>query len=99
MRELQNEVLRALALGDGSALDADLFSTRVRQSPSSTRGRSTPDAEGITLKDKLDQLEAQVIAETLRKHRGNKTRVAEELGLTRVGLRMKLARLGLTDSE
>jgi DNA-binding protein Fis len=29
------------------------------------------------------------------RHKGNKTRVAEELGLTRVGLRMKLARLGL----
>ncbi|MCF8150677.1 MAG: sigma-54 dependent transcriptional regulator [Burkholderiaceae bacterium] len=99
VRELQNEVLRALALGDGSALDADLFSSRVRQSSGSARSRSTPDAEGATLKDKLNQLEGQVIAETLRKHRGNKTRVAEELGLTRVGLRMKLARLGLTDSE
>ena len=47
----------------------------------------------------LDQLEAQVIDAALRRHGGNKTRVAEELGLTRVGLRMKLSRLGLGGSE
>jgi hypothetical protein len=32
----------------------------------------------------------------MERHKGNKTRVAEELGLTRVGLRMKLARLAST---
>jgi len=31
----------------------------------------------------------------MQRHNGNKTRVAAELGLTRVGLRMKLERLGL----
>jgi two-component system response regulator HupR/HoxA len=31
----------------------------------------------------------------MRRHKGNKTHVADELGLTRVGLRMKLMRLGL----
>jgi len=29
------------------------------------------------------------------RHKGNKTHVAEELGLTRVGLRMKMMRLGV----
>ncbi|MCF8178073.1 MAG: sigma-54 dependent transcriptional regulator [Sulfuritalea sp.] len=99
VRELQNEVLRALALGSGDSLEATLFSPRVRQSPILAGNRSAADEEGVTLKERLDRLEGQVIAETLHKHRGNKTRVAEELGLTRVGLRMKLARLNIGDAE
>jgi DNA-binding protein Fis len=31
----------------------------------------------------------------MQRHKGNKTHVAQELGLTRLGLRMKLQRLGL----
>jgi two-component system response regulator HupR/HoxA len=36
-----------------------------------------------------------VIKETLIRHRWNKSRTANELGLSRVGLRSKLARYGL----
>ncbi|WP_310452556.1 sigma-54 dependent transcriptional regulator [Sulfuritalea sp.] len=100
VRELQNEVLRALALGDGDLLDAGLFSSRVRQMAASAKPAATGfDPQGATLKELLDQVEAQVIDAALRRHNGNKTRVAEELGLTRVGLRMKLSRLGFGDAE
>ena len=34
----------------------------------------------------------------MARHKGNKTRVADELGLTRLGLRMKLTRLGLEEA-
>ena len=96
VRELQNEILRALALGEGDVLDAALFSPRVSQSaPASDAAAPALDPDSATLKERLDRMEAQVIDEALRRHRGNKTRVAEELGLTRVGLRMKLSRLGL----
>ena len=100
VRELQNEVLRALALGDGDVLEAALFSPRVSQ-PARAVGGAAPgfDADGATLRELLDQVEAQVLDASLRRHRGNKTRVAEELGLTRVGLRMKLSRLGLGGGE
>jgi two-component system response regulator HupR/HoxA len=98
VRELQNEVLRALALADGDVLDASVFSPRVRQAKA-TRSAAGPDMEGATLKERLDQLEAELIADALHRHKGNKTRVAEELGLTRVGLRMKLSRLGLVGAE
>jgi two-component system response regulator HupR/HoxA len=97
VRELQNEVLRALALGEGNLLDAGLFSPRLRQAATSRMPAS--DAEGATLKDRLESVEAQVIRDSLLRHRGNKTRVAEELGLTRVGLRMKLGRLGLGEND
>ncbi|KAF0162772.1 MAG: Fis family two component sigma-54 specific transcriptional regulator [Rhodocyclaceae bacterium] len=100
VRELQNEVLRALALGDGDVLDAGLFSAGVRQSAAFIKAAAPGfDPDGATLKELLDQVEAQVIDAALRRHRGNKTRVAEELGLTRVGLRMKLSRLGLDGGE
>jgi two-component system response regulator HupR/HoxA len=47
------------------------------------------------LKDRLERLEEQIIRHRWHAIKGNKTRVADELGLTRVGLRMKLTRLGL----
>ena len=99
VRELQNEVLRALALGDGDMLDADLLSPRVGRAVACKGSKPGFDPEGATLKEHLEQLEAQLIADALQRHKGNKTRVAEELGLTRVGLRMKLSRLGLGGSE
>jgi two-component system response regulator HupR/HoxA len=97
VRELQNEVMRALALGEGDMLDADLLSPRLGRSNGAAAPSLNGEMEGATLKDKLDQVEAQLIADAVRRHKGNKTRVAEELGLTRVGLRMKLSRLGLGD--
>ncbi|MDZ4124127.1 MAG: helix-turn-helix domain-containing protein, partial [Hydrogenophaga sp.] len=44
---------------------------------------------------RLDVIEAMVLRETLQRQRWNKTRVAQELGLSRVGLRGKMQRLGL----
>jgi two-component system response regulator HupR/HoxA len=97
VRELQNEVRRALALTDGPTLTASLLSPRVRQPP---RGAinplaTEPDAATGMLRHHLERLEAQIIRDAMLRHRGNKTRVADELGLTRVGLRMKLMRFGL----
>jgi two-component system response regulator HupR/HoxA len=43
----------------------------------------------------MEQLEMRVIKEALIRHRWNKSRVAQELGLSRVGLRGKLTRFGL----
>ncbi len=99
VRELQNEVMRALALGEGAVLGEDLLSPRLRVARTLAGASIELDGEGGTLKDRLDRLEGQVIARTMERHKGNKTRVAEELGLTRVGLRMKLARLGLDGGE
>jgi two-component system response regulator HupR/HoxA len=96
VRELQNEVRRALALGDGQLLGAELLSTRVRQPAQISVGiAELPAADSGQLRHQLERVEAQLIREAMRRHKGNKTHVADELGLTRVGLRMKLMRLGL----
>ena len=99
VRELQNEVMRALALGEGNLLGEELLSPRLRVARAVAGANFAIDGEGGTLKERLDNLEGQVIARTMERHKGNKTRVAEELGLTRVGLRMKLERLGLTGDD
>jgi len=96
VRELHNEVLRALALADGDAMGPELLSPRLRAAP--PRAPSADDGAGGTLKERLARLEAELVRDALGRHRGNKTRVADELGLTRVGLRMKLERLGIDGS-
>ena len=53
-----------------------------------------PDTTG-TLRERIDALEAHIISETLLRHRWNKSRTADELGLSRVGLRGKMDRYGL----
>jgi two-component system response regulator HupR/HoxA len=97
VRELQNEVLRMLALGSGPVLGAELLSPRVLRE--ANQGEAPPIEQTLridgSLKDRLEALEARVIKETLIRHRWNKSRAANELGLSRVGLRSKLARYGL----
>jgi len=103
VRELQNEIRRAMALSDGAVLGTELLSPRilhaVQAPPSGTAAPGAPeDAPQATsgqLKHHLERIEAQLIKDAMLRHKGNKTHVADELGLTRVGLRMKLMRLGL----
>lgn len=97
IRELRNEIARALALQDGQALDASAFSGRVLQGRGAGTGIDLQAAlpRSGTLAERLDVIEAMVLRETLQRHRWNKTRVAQELGVSRVGLRGKMQRLGL----
>jgi two-component system response regulator HupR/HoxA len=97
VRELQNEIVRALMLGDTPHIGAHLFSARVLHAAPE---EDVPDMNVLfgmdgSLKDRMEALEARVLRETLIRHRWNKTRAATELGLSRVGLRSKLSRYGL----
>jgi two-component system response regulator HupR/HoxA len=106
VRELQNEILRMLTLAEGKDgniwLGADLLSPRVLRAA----GEEHEEVElgflaGLDggLKERMEQLEARVVKEALIRHRWNKTRAANELGLSRVGLRSKLSRYGLEKAE
>jgi hydrogenase-4 transcriptional activator len=55
-------------------------------------------SQGLTLADATAELERRMIAEALRKHNGNISRAARELGLTRRGLYLKLGRHDLSAS-
>jgi DNA-binding NtrC family response regulator len=53
--------------------------------------------ENVTLAGALEQVERRMITEALRKHRGNISRAARELGLTRRGLYLKLERYQISE--
>ena len=98
VRELQNEILRMLALAETPRLGAELLSPRVLRTPvGETQAADLSLLAGLEggLKERMDQLEAQVVKEALIRHRWNKSKAAAELGLSRVGLRNKLERYGL----
>ena len=97
IRELRNEIARAMALHDGTELPPAAFSPRVLQGGAADAGNDLIAAmpHSGTLTERLDVVEAMVLRETLLRHRWNKTRTATELGLSRVGLRAKMQRFGL----
>lgn len=103
IRELRNEMARALAMSDGAQWSTSAFSSRVLQggglglpAPGAmARGMMGAISNTGTLSERMDVVEAMLLRETLLRHRFNKTRVAHELGLSRVGLRGKMKRLGL----
>ena len=97
IRELRNEIGRALALHDGTELPPAAFSPRVLQGRAAGGGGDLTAAlpASGSLTDRLDVIEAMVLRETLLRHRWNKTKAAAELGLSRVGLRAKMQRFGL----
>ena len=103
IRELRNEIARALALSEGPLVHAAAFSRKLLHGQAGAHaeklnGHAALPASG-TLAERLDSIEAMVLRETLLRHRWNKTRAAQELGLSRVGLRAKLQRFGLEDKS
>ena len=97
VRELRNEIQRMLVMSDTPVLDAALLAPRVLRAAPPAEEAATDLLAGLdgTLKSRVEALEARVLRETLIRHRWNKSRAAEELGLSRVGLRNKLDRYGL----
>src|SRR5918912_1056194 len=86
---------------DGARLTPAQLSPELRRTsaPATPQSSITPlsavapaPGQHITLADALAELERRMIAEALRKHGGNISRAARELGLTRRGLYLKLER-------
>ncbi len=99
VRELQNEIYRMLALADTELLGAELLSPRVVRAAASDEEADLEFLAALNgkLKDKVEMLEGRIIKETLIRLRWNRSKAAEELGLSRVGLRNKLKRYGMED--
>jgi len=98
IRELQNEIRRAGALSRG-IIDIDVLSHEVRESrPGVPEIIKDPMAhlEGRDLRALVEELEIQVVRAVLDRERGNITRTAKSLGLSRLGLRKKMQRYGLS---
>ncbi len=88
VRELRNAIERAITLADhDEALGVDDL-----QADDAGRPAFYPMG---TLKDRIAQVEIQAIQEALERFDGNKTHAARALGISRLGLRDKMKRLGL----
>lgn len=90
VREIENIIERAVAFSDGPELDvADI---RLDLSPQSARPPATAPLlpPGYT----LEQWEAEMIREALKRAGGNKSQAARLLGLSRNALRYRLSTLG-----
>jgi transcriptional regulator with GAF, ATPase, and Fis domain len=107
VRQLCNEVQRVIARAeDGAVITPEQLwpelrhmgapvtpSASVTQIGAGSSGQSvTVPLQDITLADALAEVERRMIREALRKHNGNISRAARELGLTRRGLYLKLER-------
>jgi DNA-binding NtrC family response regulator/tetratricopeptide (TPR) repeat protein len=107
VRQLCNEIQRTVARAeDGTIITPEHLSPELKRTASPT----TPSAASIasmqssdlqsagTLADALAEVERRMIADALRRHNGNISRAARELGLTRRGLYLKLERHDLSVS-
>ncbi len=98
--ELSNELTRMLIRSKDARLGPELISRHILQADPSVSARPDPAAADVmaaegTLKDRIEVMEARILRETLTRLKWNKSRAAEELGLSRVGLRSKLDRYGV----
>jgi len=93
VRELANEVRRAVALADDRIAET-VLSERIRTSPPAPAVDWTKER---SLKEVVAEVERAMILRELSRFDGNKTRAAEALGLSRLGLRNKIDRYGLGD--
>ncbi len=107
VRQLCNEIQRVVARAeDATVITPDQLSPELKRTSSPTPGPSvstlasmpTNSLQGVTLADALADVERRMIADALRKHGGNISRAARELGLTRRGLYLKLERYQLSAS-
>ncbi|MCR6633026.1 MAG: acetoacetate metabolism transcriptional regulator AtoC [Magnetospirillum sp.] len=96
VRELSNAVERAVIMSTGRVIfpeDLPEQVTRTAEEPGeevAEPAATLPPGEGQTLRERISQYEAQVIAECLQRNGGNRMRTAQDLGISRRSLLYKL---------
>lgn len=91
VRQLKNEAERlAILMGDGETVGAGQISEVIQQASLLKGGGSDS-----KMKDSLDAIQHKMITDALKKYKWNKTRAAEDLGITRRGLLKMIDRLGI----
>lgn len=101
LMELENEITRMLIFSQDKILGPELISRHILQAASTTERRdqsfdAVMTASG-TLKDRVEEVEMRILRETLTRLKWNKSRAANELGLSRVGLRAKIDRYAIVE--
>jgi len=88
VRALRHAVERAVILSDGAMLEVDDFSL---SSAGTNRGREAAESDST----RLDALERNAVARALKDHKGNISRAAAALGVTRASLYRRMQKYGL----
>lgn len=90
IRELENEIERAVTLADDNSMIIDEFIS-ARFHDSQSRGGTNNDYSG-SIKERVEYLEKEMIHQALNETGGNILKAAEKLKLSRAGLHKKLNR-------
>jgi transcriptional regulator with AAA-type ATPase domain len=95
VRELEHEMRRLVFVCiDGQPVDESLLSMAVRH-PSTANIPIGGTENSLRIEDHVADLERRLILQALERARGNRTRAAALLGISRNGLALKMERLGL----
>ncbi len=95
VRELEKVMRRAVTLADeNETIGIDLLPSRLLESEV-TLAPEPPARTGVSLREQLDGIERQIVQRALEDNAWNKSRAAVALGLSRKGLKNKIARYGL----
>jgi transcriptional regulator with GAF, ATPase, and Fis domain/tetratricopeptide (TPR) repeat protein len=94
VRQLENEIRRALVLSDTS-IGPEELSEEIRRVALESRPRPM----GLDLRAHVEGLERQLVSTALERTNGNQTRAAELLGVSRFGLQKMLRRLEIRIAE
>ncbi len=89
VRELENIIERAMIFADSDVIDADDLD--LRNTLDAGRSAPEPPSECLTLRD----AEREAIIRSLHRWEGNRTRAAEELGISRRTLITKIQEYGI----
>ncbi len=90
VRQLENEVRRALVLCD-EVIRTEHLTAEVRGGGAGTGEQAT----GLDVRARVDALERELVREALERTRGNQTKAAQLLGLSRFGLQKMMKRLAV----
>lgn len=94
IRELKNQVERMYLLsGDSRQIGAELLAEEIQNKPVIRAGSA--DSKPKKLKEVLEELEKEMIRQTLERVKGNKSEAARELGIARSNLIAKVQEYGL----
>jgi DNA-binding NtrC family response regulator len=102
VRELRSAVEQALLLSSGAEIDvADLFQTPA--APVSAVAASAAAADTLSFRDAkaavVESFERDFLLNALRRHGGNISKAAEEIGMYRQNLQQKLRELGISPED
>jgi transcriptional regulator with PAS, ATPase and Fis domain len=89
VRQLRHELERAFAFAENGRIEANILAQYgdADQVPGIVASKSSPSIavsqEPTTMQQAVSQLESEVVRQAMARHKGNKKRVASELGISR----------------